>query len=61
MGNDSPAQARIPHRRTGRPRGGKPGNLNAFKDGRNSAAALASRRAFNALMCEARRMLREAN
>jgi hypothetical protein len=44
------------HVRTGQPRGGRPGNQNAFKHGRRSAAFVACRKAFMQLL----RMAREA-
>jgi hypothetical protein len=61
MRNDSPATVRIPHRRTGRPRGGKPGNVNALKHGLDSAAALAHRRAFAAMLREVRAAIKAAD
>jgi hypothetical protein len=38
------------HVRTGQPRGGRPGNTNAFKHGRRSRAHVEGRKALNALL-----------
>jgi hypothetical protein len=59
--DNRPASVRRPHRRTGRPPGPKKGSANAFKHGLASAAAVANRKAFAALMREARRLIREAD
>ena len=48
-----------PHRRTGRPRGPPKGSANAFKHGLKSAGFLARRRQVNAVIREARALVRE--
>jgi hypothetical protein len=61
-GNDAPAPVvRKPHRRTGKPPGGRPGNTNALRHGFDSAATLARRKAVNDILRAARKALREAN
>jgi hypothetical protein len=45
---------------TGRPPGAPKGSANAFKHGLSSAAAVAHRNAFAAILRETRRLIREA-
>jgi hypothetical protein len=59
MTDDSPLTSRRPHRRTGKPCGGRPGNTNAvFRHGLRSAAFVARRKQVNAILRDCRKFLR---
>jgi hypothetical protein len=51
---------RVPHRRTGFPRGARPGNTQTLKHGMKAASTLARRKTVNKLLREARKLIREA-
>jgi hypothetical protein len=59
--NDSPERVRVPHRRTGKPRGARPGNAQTVKHGLKTAAMIENRRAYVALMKAAREAIRDAH
>jgi hypothetical protein len=54
--DESPIPFRRAHRPTGKPRGARPGNQNALRNGRQSRAYIERRRAFMQLL----EMVREA-
>jgi hypothetical protein len=58
MENDAPA-GRLPHRRTGRPPGARPGNQQTLKHGLTTAAFRAHRHVITAAIREARRLARD--
>ena len=57
--NNSAERVRVPHRRTGRPRGPPKGSANAFKHGLRRAAFVEHRRAAVAMVREAKALVRE--
>ena len=58
--NDPQERVRVPHCRTGRPPGARPGNTQTVKHGLKSAAMIENRRAFAAMLRAARQAIREA-
>jgi hypothetical protein len=59
MPNDSQERVRVPHCRTGRPRGAKPGNTQTVKHGLRRATFVEHRRTVVAAIREARALVRE--